>query len=46
MFLGRFATRTREIENKPVVNERGETEIMSFNRLQESQAKQLGNVNA
>jgi hypothetical protein len=32
MFCDRFATRTREIENKPVVNERGENEVKTADR--------------
>jgi hypothetical protein len=40
MFLDRFATRTREIENKPVVNERGKIEVKSFIWLSEFKAEQ------
>lgn len=32
MLYNRFATRTREIENKPVVNERGENEVKTADR--------------
>jgi hypothetical protein len=32
MLSNRFATRTREIENKPVVNERGENEVKIADR--------------